>query len=135
MSVGAVYDSRNYSFGSLADVRKQADAIKKRAGAEREARMAEQDKTGLIRNLVLEDNRVNLQGGAMMGGFINLPDVIPGSPVPITLVCGVVGQLIMNTPRHGCGMYRKIVQILIQPVRQIIIVQTGPQNIFVDGKR
>ena len=50
MSVGAVYDSRNYSFGSLADIRKQADAIKKRAGAEREARMAEQDKTGLIRN-------------------------------------------------------------------------------------
>lgn len=50
MSVGAVYDSGNYSFGSLASIRKQADAIKKRAGAEREARMAEQDKTGLIRN-------------------------------------------------------------------------------------
>lgn len=50
MSVGAVYDSRNYSFGSLADIRKQADAIKKRAWAGREARMAEQDKTGLIRN-------------------------------------------------------------------------------------
>ena len=50
MAIGAVYDSRNYSFGSLVSIRKQADAIKKRAGAEREARMAEQDRTGLIRN-------------------------------------------------------------------------------------
>lgn len=50
MSVGAVYDSGNYSFGSLASIRKQADAIKARAWAEREARMAEQNKTGLIRD-------------------------------------------------------------------------------------
>ena len=50
MSVGGVYDSSGYSFGSVASVRKQADAIKARAWAGREARMAEQDKTGLIRN-------------------------------------------------------------------------------------
>lgn len=50
MAIGAVYDSGNYSFGSLASIRRQADAIKKRAGAERESRMAEQDRTGLIRN-------------------------------------------------------------------------------------
>lgn len=50
MAVNGVYDSSGYSFGSVASVRKQADAIKARAKAGRDARMAEQDKTGLIRN-------------------------------------------------------------------------------------
>lgn len=50
MSVGAVYDSRNNSFGSLASIRKQAYAIGDRIKAESEARIAEQERTGLIRN-------------------------------------------------------------------------------------
>ena len=42
-----------YSFsggGSVASIRKRADAIKNRVGTESEARKAEQEKTGLIRN-------------------------------------------------------------------------------------
>ena len=50
MAVNGVYDSAGYNFGSLASIRKQAEAIKQRAAAQREARIAEQDKTGLIQN-------------------------------------------------------------------------------------
>ena len=50
MSVGAVYDSSNYSFGSLASIRKQAYAIGDRVKAESAARRAEEDRTGLIQN-------------------------------------------------------------------------------------
>ena len=50
MAVNGVYDSAGYNFGSLASIRKQAEAIKNRAGAETEARIAEQEKTGLIQN-------------------------------------------------------------------------------------
>ena len=50
MAVGGVYDSGGYHFGSLASIRKQAYAIGDRVKAESEARIAEQERTGLIRN-------------------------------------------------------------------------------------
>ena len=50
MVVNVVYDSAGYNFGSLASIRKQAEAIKQRATAATEARIAEQDRTGLIQN-------------------------------------------------------------------------------------
>ena len=50
MAVNGVYDSSNYCFGSLASIRKQAYAIGDRVKAESEARIAEQERTGLIRN-------------------------------------------------------------------------------------
>lgn len=50
MAVDGVYDSAGYNFGSLASIRKQADAIKQRVGGETKARIEEQEKTGLIQN-------------------------------------------------------------------------------------
>ena len=50
MAVNGVYDSAGYNFGSLASIRKQAEAIRQRAAAQREKRIAEQDKTGLIQD-------------------------------------------------------------------------------------
>lgn len=39
-----------YSGGSIASIRKQAEAIKERVGAETKARIAQQEETGLIKN-------------------------------------------------------------------------------------
>ena len=50
MAVNGVYDRAGYNFGSLASIRKQADAIKQRVGGETKARIEEQEKTGLIQN-------------------------------------------------------------------------------------
>ena len=50
MAVNGVYSSAGYNFGSLASIRKQADAIKQRVTAATEARIAEQERTGLIQN-------------------------------------------------------------------------------------
>ena len=50
MAVNGVYDSAGYAFGSLASIRRQAQAIGNRVKAENEARIAEQEKTGLIKN-------------------------------------------------------------------------------------
>ena len=46
MAVNGVFSG--YVTGSVASIRKQAEAIRQRAAAEREARIAEQDRTGLI---------------------------------------------------------------------------------------
>ena len=46
MAVNGVYSG--YVTGSVASIRKQAEAIRQRAAAQRKARIAEQDKTGLI---------------------------------------------------------------------------------------
>ena len=48
MAVNGVFST--YVTGSVADIRKQAEAIRQRATAQREARIAEQDKTGLIQD-------------------------------------------------------------------------------------
>ena len=50
MAVNGVYDSAGYNFGNLASIRKQAYAIGDRVKAESEERIAEQERTGLIRN-------------------------------------------------------------------------------------
>ena len=50
MAVGGVYSSAGYNFGSVASIRKQAEAIRQRAAKLREQRIAEQDKTGLIQD-------------------------------------------------------------------------------------
>ena len=48
MAVGGVFSA--YVTGSVADIRKQAEAIRQRAMAQREARIAEQDRTGMIQD-------------------------------------------------------------------------------------
>ena len=48
MAVNGVFST--YVTGSVADIRKQAEEIRQRATAQREARIAEQDKTGLIQD-------------------------------------------------------------------------------------
>ena len=48
--VNGVFSNAGYNFGSVASIRKQAEEIRQRAAAQRDARIAEQDKTGLIKN-------------------------------------------------------------------------------------
>lgn len=48
MAVGGVFSA--YITGSVASIRKQAEAIRQRTAALREKRIAEQDKTGLIQD-------------------------------------------------------------------------------------
>ena len=48
MAVNGVFSA--YVTGSVADIRKQAEAIRQRAMAQREARIAEQDRTGMIQD-------------------------------------------------------------------------------------
>ena len=48
MAVNGVFSG--YVTGSVASIRKQAEAIRQRAMTQREARIAEQDRTGLIKN-------------------------------------------------------------------------------------
>ena len=50
MAVNGVYSSAGCNFGSVASIRKQAEAIRQRAAAQREKRIAEQDRTGLIQD-------------------------------------------------------------------------------------
>lgn len=56
MAVNGVNDSAGHNFDSVASIRKQTEAIRQRAAAQRKVRIAEQGKTGLIQDPMYRDS-------------------------------------------------------------------------------